>query len=218
MVSAPGWRRAAAASPPPTCGGWCPLRGEGVERHHGPLGACAVAPSGSKGLEPGPLWGLRRGGCWAGRTLRPGQLADPQTSEGRLCRAGITNARAPLAQGQGARWGRPGPCGPTGPASSGPGAGAGLDVLAPGDRPRGPGEDLLIRVAGADVAQPGAEGPPRRRWTARTIRQGAQVPDPGSAGALTCWWCGTLPAPPACRYRVGLRRMTVEVRSRKGLM
>lgn len=168
MVSAPGWRRAAAASPPPTCGGWCPLRGEGVERHHGPLGACAVAPSGSKGLEPGPLWGLRRGGCWAGRTLRPGQLADPQTSEGRLCRAGITNARAPLAQGQGARWGRPGPCGPTGPASSGPGAGAGLDVLAPGDRPRGPGEDLLIRVAGADVAQPGAEGPPRRRWTART--------------------------------------------------
>lgn len=176
MVSAPGWRRAAAASPPPTCGGWCPLRGEGVERHHGPLGACAVAPSGSKGLEPGPLWGLRRGGCWAGRTLRPGQLADPQTSEGRLCRAGITNTRGPLAQGQRARWGRPGPCGPTGPASSGPGVGAGLDVLAPGDRPRGPGEDLLIRVAGADAVQPGVEGLPRRRRTTRaTGRTGSRL-------------------------------------------
>lgn len=81
---------------------------------------------------------------------------------------GLPRRRAPLAQGQRARWGRPGPCGPTGPASSGPGVGAGLDVLAPGDRPRGPGEDLLSRVAGADAVQPGVEGLPRRRRTTRT--------------------------------------------------
>lgn len=72
------------------------------------------------------------------------------------------------------------PAGPegTGPSSSGLGVGAGLDVLAPGDRPRGPGEDLLSRVAGADAAQPGVEGLPHRRWTTRAIRA-HRFPAPG---------------------------------------
>lgn len=215
---------------------WCPVRGEawthpgpgerghvvrggGVEGCHNPLGACVVAPSAG---------GLRRGGCWAGRTLRPGQLADRRRRK--------DGSAAQVSLMHGPRWPREdcvslylGDCRDDGPRwpredrprGPGPGVGAGLDV--PG---RGTGPVAQGRTSRGGSSEPCSRCRRGATWGGRTAPQkaddtcdkGAQAPGPGSAGALTGWWCKTPPAPPARRYRDGLRRMTVEVRSRRGLM
>ena len=165
-----------------------------MERCHNPLGACAVAPSGSRGLEPRPPWGLRRGGCWAGRTLRPGQLADrrrrkdgsaAQVSlmhwprwprEGRVslylgdCRD--DEPRWPRARGLGgaaqAHAGQPVP------RAQVQGAGRAWTCWPGGPAPRlrgGPSEPCSRCRRG----QPGVEGLPQRRWTTRaTGRTGSR--------------------------------------------
>lgn len=193
--------------PRPGRGAWSPdRRGACVEAAAGPDGHCARVSL---------------------RTADVGRTALPRRYHSCMGPAGPGRAASPSTWGTAATTSPvgPGPEGSVGPPrpmranrsrelrSRGRG---GLGRAGPGDRPRGSGEDLLSRVAGADAANLGWRDCPREGG--RHVRQGAQVPGPGSAGALTGWCCGTLPAPPACRYRVGLRRMTVGVRSRKGLM
>ena len=176
---------------------WCPVRGEawthpgpgerghvvrggGVEGCHNPLGACVVAPSAG---------GLRRGGCWAGRTLRPGQLADRRRrKDGSAAQVSLMHGpRWPRedcvslyledCRDDGPRWPRE-----DRPRGPGPGVGAGLDVpgrgtgpVAQGRTSRGGSSEPCSRCR---RGQPGVEGLPHRRWTTRAIRA-HRFPAPG---------------------------------------
>lgn len=207
MVSGPGWRR--GASP------WSSWR---VRR--GPARSGAWSPD-------------RRGACVEAAAGPDGHYARVSLRTRRR-RKDVSAAQVSLMHGS--RWPREdrvslylGDCRDDGPRwpredrprGPGPGVGAGLDV--PG---RGTGPVAQGRTSRGGPSEPCSRCRRGATWGGGTAPQkaddtcdkGAQVPDSGSAGALTGWWCGTLPAPPACRYRVGLRRMTVEVRSRRGLM
>lgn len=158
----PGWRRRGASL-------WSSWRvRRGPVRVGGPGARTAVGPA------------LRR---LLGRTdITPGSACGPADVGRTSLPRRYHSCTGPVGPGRAASpstWGTaattsPADPGRTSPSSSGPGW-RGLGRAGPGDRPRGPGEDLLSRVAGADAAQPGVEGLPHRRWTTRaTGRTGSR--------------------------------------------
>lgn len=183
-----------------------PGRGSGAPTAVGPasrrlLGRTDIAPGSACGPADVGRTALPRGYHSCTGSAGPGRTACPSTW-------GLPRRRAQLTQG--------------GPAPRAQvQVGAGLDV--PG---RGTGPVAQGRTSRGGSSEPCSRCRRGATWGGRTAPQkaddtcdkGAQAPGPGSAGALTGWWCKTPPAPPARRYRDGLRRMTVEVRSRRGLM